>query len=387
MVAFADRFTIFGILGFRALGDFVFAVTVCAYIKRKKRNSVLLVYAQDDRPYKRQVLELCPDIDDKVLVSGPGIPLDWLDISGGNPNAAPQVFVDKGFAHANFLVGPKMIMDINNKVGSEFFRCLRFPEEMAEELTGKLVSAGASADRWIVCLHARQSNYEFRNFYQPDRTVDPAPYFQLADYVIDELGGQVVRLGDPSMTPAPARPHLIDLSRDKDNFLLQAYALGRSRFAVVTDSGMLSVANALGVPFATTNVTMLDNLLDGFRFHPWHDQHVILTKNFFARDAVPGNSSEFGVRTDFELCVMFDNGLQELRAIADHMMAKTSDCQGWRDSYIEGSVEAADTISFPFPSVPTSPNWFKPPWWEVSPELASSLVELRKKAMRDASMP
>jgi putative glycosyltransferase (TIGR04372 family) len=263
---------------------------------------------------------------------------------------------------------------------------LAFPEVLDGEFRRRLLDAGASPDRWIVCFHARQDDYEFRKFREPDRSVDPHSYFRLADYVIDELGGQVVRLGDPSMTPAPARPHLIDLSTGSD-FLLQAYAVSRCRFAITTDSGMQHVANGLGVPFATTNATALDIVLDGCGFPPWHDQHFVLTKEVFAKDAIPDDLSEFGRRTDFNECVMFDNGSRELRAVTDRMMAKTSDCQGWRDSYIEGNVEAADTISFPFPSVPTRPNWFKKPWWEVSPELASTLVELRKQAKRDGLIP
>ena len=43
-----------------ALGDFVQAVMVFAYLKRKFRGSVLLVYAQNDRPYKAYLVNLCP---------------------------------------------------------------------------------------------------------------------------------------------------------------------------------------------------------------------------------------------------------------------------------------------------------------------------------------
>ena len=382
MVAHADKFTILGILGLRAVGDFILAIMACVYAKKKIRNSALLIYAHDDRPYKNDILKLCPHIDDNVMVKGLGIPIAWFDTFTGNPNAAPKEFVEAGFPHANLVLTPAMIADLFDHSRIEYFRSLSIPEDLDGELRQRLLAAGTSPDRWIVCLHARQGDYEFRKFPEPVRSVDPAPYFQLADYIIDELGGQVVRLGDPSMTPAPARPHLIDLSRGND-FLLQAYAISRARFAITTDSGMQHVANGLGVPFATTNMAMLDYKLDGFSFPPWHDQHVVLTKKVLATDAVPDNSSELGVRTDFNDCVIFDNGLQELRSITDHMIAKSRDCEGWRDSYIEGNIEAADTISFPFPSVPTSPNWFKPPWWEVSPELASTLTEWRKQARRD----
>jgi len=162
--------------------------------------------------------------------------------------------------------------------------------------------------------------------------------------------------------------------------------VSRCRFAITTDSGMQHVANGLGVPFATTNVTLLNFCLDGLGFPAWHDQHLVLTKKVFAKGAVPNNSSEFGAMTDFNECLMFDNGSQELCAVADHMMAKTDDCEGWRNHYVGADVKATDTISFPFPSVPTSPNWFKPPWWEVSPELATTLTKLRKQAKRDGSI-
>ena len=375
MLAFTDKFTFLGILGFRALGDFVSAVTVCAYMKRKKRNSVLLVYAQDDRPYKRQVLELCPDIDDKALVTGPGIPMDWLDISGENPNAAPKVFVDKGFAHADFVLGPKMIMDINYGAASESFRCLRFPEEMAEELEGKLIAAGVSPDRWIVTTHVRQEGYKYRQIdgLNPVRAVDPENYFRLADHIIDELGGQVVCLGSPNMMPPPARSHLIDLSREEDNFLLQAYALSRSRFLVATDSGMLTVGNALGVPFAAMDLAILAHVIDGQGFTFFHDQHALLTRLICYDDNVPQDAGELGKATRFGHIVMFENTFEELRAVADHMMEMTRDCEGWRDRYVEGTIEAFDSLTYPMVSPPPAYNWFKPPWWERDPELAEHL--------------
>ena len=385
-MAHEDKFTILGILSVRALGDFVIAIMACVYAKKKIRNSALLIYAHDDRPYKNDILMLCPHIDDKVMGTGPGMPIAWFDVPCADPNAPPKEFVEAGFPHTNLVLFPALIADLFNPSKIEFIRCLAIPEDLDGEIRQRLLDAGASPDRWIVCLHAREDDYEFRKYREPDRSVDPVSYFQLADYIIDELGGQVVRLGDPSMTPAPARSHLVDLSRGND-FLLQAYAVSRCRFAITTDSGMQLVANGLGVPFATTNVTMLDILFDECGFSPWHDQHLVLTKKVFAKDAVPDDSSEFGRMTDFNECIMFDNGSQEFRDVTNHMMAKTDDCQGWRNNYIERSVEAVDTISFPFPSVPTSPNWFKLPWWEESPELACTLTELRKQAKRDGLIP
>ena len=273
MVAHQDKFTIFGVLGFRALGDFALAVMTCAYLKRRIRNAVLLVYAQNDRPYKADIVNLCPDIDDKVFASGAAIPLDWLDIAGENPNSAPREIIERGFAHASLVLSPRMISAVAEDGALEFVRCLQIPEALEGELRTKLMAAGVSENRWLVCTHARQDGYRYRQAESP-RSVDPEPFFRLADYIIDDLGGQVVCLGSANMVPAPARPHLVDLTRGED-FLLQAYALSRARFAVVTDSGVQHVVNGLGVPFAVTNLEMMDAVLTGRRGLPaFHGQHL-----------------------------------------------------------------------------------------------------------------
>ena len=54
-------------------------------------------------------------------------------------------------------------------------------------------------------------------------------------------------------------------------------------------------------------------------------------------------------------------------------MAMTGDCQEWRDSYVEGTIEASDSLTYPMVSPPPVYNWFKPPWWERDLELAEHL--------------
>lgn len=74
-MAHEGKFTILGILSVCALGDFVIAIMACVYAKKKISNSALLIYAHDDRPYKNDILKLCPHIDDKVMGTGPGMPI------------------------------------------------------------------------------------------------------------------------------------------------------------------------------------------------------------------------------------------------------------------------------------------------------------------------
>ena len=392
MVAHADKFTIFGVLGFRALGDFAQAVMVCAYLKRKFGNAVLLVYAQNDRPYKADLVNLCPDIDDKAFASGPGIPLDWLDFAAENPNSPPQELVERGFVHGDLVVSPWMIHGMVENGAVEFVHCLRFSEELGREVRGRLIAAGVSEDRWIVCIHVRQDGYRYRQPKSP-RSVDPEPFFQLADYIIDDLGGQVVCLGSANMKPALARPHLVDLTMDED-FLLQAYALSRARFAVVTDSGMQHVANGLAVPFAVTNLDLVGAGLSGRSDYPLiHDQHLLLSRRLFYEDNVPSGPEVSGKMTRVtDRIVAFDNTITDLRALVDRMVEMTLDCAGWRETYVGGAIEAADGITFPIPrrSQPMSSlNWARPPWWEETPELADDfrrLAPLEYVVLEDGSL-
>ena len=155
MVAHEDKFTILGILGVRAVGDFILAIMACAYARRKIRDSALLIYAHDDRPYKNDILKLCPDIDDSIMATGQGIPIAWFDVSLSNPNVAPKEFIEAGFPNANLVLTPAMIADLFDHSRIEYFRCLAIPEDLEGELHQRLLDAGASPDRWIVCLHAR----------------------------------------------------------------------------------------------------------------------------------------------------------------------------------------------------------------------------------------
>src|SRR4051812_43897085 len=54
---------IFAYLGERALGDFVLGNCAASSLKLSLVDATLTVYYRDDRPYKREVIELNPHID------------------------------------------------------------------------------------------------------------------------------------------------------------------------------------------------------------------------------------------------------------------------------------------------------------------------------------
>ena len=276
-------------------------------------------------------------------------------------------------------MSPWMIRGMVENGAAEFVPCLRFSEELGRDVRGRLIAAGGSEDRWIVCIHVRQDGYRYRPSMS-SRSVDPEPVFELADYIIDDLGGQVVCLGSANMRPAPERPHLVDLAKDED-FLVQAYALSRARFAVVTDSGMQHVANGLAVPFAVTNLDMAGAVLSGRQDYPLlHDQHQLLSRRLFYEDSAPSGPETSGKMTRLtDRIVMFDNMVADLRALTDRMVEMTLDCTGWRETYVDETIEAEDGITFPLPrrSRPIgSLNWALPPWWEETPKLADDFKNL-----------
>lgn len=86
---------------------------------------------------------------------------------------------------------------------------------------------GLKKDNWFAVVHLREIGYEHRRGVSQERTVNPLDYLPALNRIIEKHGGQVVRVGDPSMTPLPPTAGLIDLSRIPDSFPLQAFALAR----------------------------------------------------------------------------------------------------------------------------------------------------------------
>lgn len=332
-------------LGCQALGDFVYDNLYAAVVARKWPECELALVYRNDRPYKDLLARLNPYAT--YVVRAPGdarapIPLDWFDGEGVRSPADDAEWQVRGFHAPDLFLVSSMTPRTNIREYVDSPPALRLPEEEAGTLAEALAGHGLDRDRWFVCVHMRETGYAFRSGEDARRSVDPVTYVPMIRRVIEE-GGQVVRLGDPSMTPLPEIDGLIDLAAERDSFAEQVFATSRARFFIGTESGPCVLASTLKVPTAVTNAV---------EHGAWNAGDVTLTKrmvNFIEGSArVVRHKELFAVRhletpsSRFE-----DNTPEEISAVAEHMVRETRDCPGWREDVTEETPCVGGPILFP----------------------------------------
>lgn len=124
-----------------------------------------------------------------------------------------------------------------------------------EHGAGVLRELGLPAGAWFVSLHVRSPGFHREGERSPHahRNADIATYRGLVAEV-GRRGGWVVRVGDPTMPPAPAAPNVIDyahspLKSDRTDI----YLCAACRVFVGVASGLGNVPTTFGVPCLMTN--------------------------------------------------------------------------------------------------------------------------------------
>lgn len=209
----------------------------------------------------------------------------------------------------------------------------RIPSHKTDELMSGLINAGLNPDRWFAVLHYRASSYLSKRSGQL-RNGDPAAYGALVDHIIRELGGQVVLLGHPELESFPPQEGFIDLSRQPDSFLLQAFATSGARFMIAGPSGPIALGWGFHIP------TALIDTADGIGgFGP--AEQVILSHEVTTPDGKCMRNMElfrsglldYPVLRDKiragEPYVVRKNSGSELIAVANHMHEVCADTNGW----------------------------------------------------------
>jgi putative glycosyltransferase (TIGR04372 family) len=127
----------------------------------------------------------------------------------------------------------------------------RFLELSDEEIDeGKRIqeSIGLGADEPFVCIHNREAGYHPQITNQAYRDSSISSFIPAIRYLLQK-NFRVVRLGDSSMTPLPAMPGLIDLTRKRDKHPLTDIWLGtRCAFMVGSPSGPLVIPTVFNGP-------------------------------------------------------------------------------------------------------------------------------------------
>lgn len=108
----------------------------------------------------------------------------------------------------------------------------------------------------FVCLHVREGGYHGDASHRQR-------FFRMADYLpairaVTDRGDWVVRLGDPSMSPLPPLPRVIDYALSPARTpALDVYLAAQCRFFIGTNSGPMFMPHLFGRPALITNYDFL----------------------------------------------------------------------------------------------------------------------------------
>ncbi|WP_374649776.1 TIGR04372 family glycosyltransferase [Dongia sp.] len=330
------------------LGDFIGKIAFLATLKNQFDHAILDVRFRDTRPYLRDIIALAPNIDRALpLVKRKR---SWVEklLRLPKPTGTASLDVRKGRRHAFYdIVVTDWMADARNVHGLPGSVPLRIPPALAPSLEEKLIRLGLDPNRWVAAIHYRESSYAWRKRGE-DRDSDPREYERLAHFIIDKLGGQVVRLGHPEMGPFTPREGLLDLSRIPGSFMLQAAAVSHARFVVAGPSGGVAMGWGFHVP--TGLVDAVDALGGWGPMHQVVLTHEVTTadgRRLRNRDLLDsGLLCRFKLRQRQEAGETFGirkNSSAELSAVAAHLYDATSEISAWRPPA-------------PMPSVPVRPN-------------------------------
>jgi putative glycosyltransferase (TIGR04372 family) len=131
---------------------------------------------------------------------------------------------------------------------------LSIPGRENLELKDLLSVIGVKEGGWYVCLHNRETGYSlFDDDEHQYRNGTLSNFYDAIDF-ISELGGVVIRMGDPSMTKLDEKSRAFDyahsaLKTPRNDLLLAA----NCRFFLGNSSGISIIASAQGIPCIGVN--------------------------------------------------------------------------------------------------------------------------------------
>jgi putative glycosyltransferase (TIGR04372 family) len=321
-------FKFFVYLAALSYGDFLASIITASKIASRFAYSEATFMIVPNRPYKTTLLQLYPYPFRVVSVKDDrALQFVNFDITRYDKTRRTE-----SIHWQDFLVPPQYSGEICwSGMGSHY---LRVPEDKAEGFQRDLLEAGLDPDRWFCVMHYREPNYRWKS--APNlRDVDPATYNSLVDYVIDELGGQIVRLGHPEMVEVPPRSGFVDLSRHAESYLLQSYACSRARFYIGSATGSVVMALAFNTP------NLIADASDFWDGAPGRETYLLThtvrlpdgrrlrQESLAATDLLSTFHLTERMRKYPEITLEKATA-PELHACARFMLDKTADCEGWR---------------------------------------------------------
>jgi putative glycosyltransferase (TIGR04372 family) len=377
-----SRFRIITLLNSRAVGDTIFYHIFAGSVKRLFDHGSLTIYQRADRDYKSDLLAMNREVD-QFLVAKPsdeGFEIDSFqiehDIISNREEMPDYISQDESWISAranrpNLILSPVgMPEELLGAFETPAF--LEIPADRVEKLEVELASHGVDPRRWFCVLNYREPGYEHR----PAREIkdlNPRPFMELVRYITETLGGQVVRVGHPNMTPFPDRAGFVDLASVKNNFMLHAFAISRARFLIGGLTGISHLGSAMNTPTVMTNCVSAP-----YWAGCWRDHDLALYLNLYdqnGRRVSTAEQHERKIHASGDLIKLvrekgfklFPNTANELALAVHELMQATMDCQGWREPR--------------FPEAGPPPNRFEFP---MDPRMRNRIVEFPDHARRPA---
>lgn len=174
---------------------------------------------------------------------------------GPTPSRLPPVALGhkhlwpEGFAEVGTLASPNAITRREWPISAS-------PVKRSQAIGRKFLrKSGVSDSDWFACLHVRELGYYDDSLRMESRCASIEKYGGAIE-AITSAGGWVIRVGDPTMTPVPAMPRVLDLAgyEAPDAGRLMAYVTASCRFFICMQSGPLDTAMLFGRPRLITNM-------------------------------------------------------------------------------------------------------------------------------------
>jgi putative glycosyltransferase (TIGR04372 family) len=244
---------IFALISSQSFGDYASSLFYLNSVADRFDHAVVTLMIRNDMDFKVPLLSLLP-VNYRIVMGAkdafPG--LDLLTLTQINKPAGALAEWYKGKLNEQDIVLTEMTCNSVNLASLDRHRYLAFPPELAKIYEEKLIALGVPRDQWFCTIHCREPGYANKPMGPNLRDGDPKAFEEATRYIIQELGGRVVRLGHPGMTKFQDIPGYFDLTAIQDP-LLQAYAISRSRFLLLAPSGPGNISEAMGVPMAVVD--------------------------------------------------------------------------------------------------------------------------------------
>jgi putative glycosyltransferase (TIGR04372 family) len=318
---------IFTYISPRALGDFIGYSVLASAIKDLFDDGKLYIYYRNDRPYKESVIRCIQNATAIIALAPdqPGVPVDFFDGNAGRPTHNIPFWEQHELHLTDIVLSGNMMHELMlNTIAPNF---LRPPADTVVASDLALVSNGLDPAKWFACVYWKEGGYAYRGFSAARTIFDHEPYLAVIRHIIDDLGGQVVRLGHPTPVDLPQMKGFVDLAKVPNSEWLQLYAVSRARFMVASASGPAAYGPAFGVPTANTDQNMCVGV--------WGAQDYVVTQGIeyngkLLRQTDAFDEGVLSMEFSGKGVQLHRNTAAELIAATDEMHAITSGCLAWR---------------------------------------------------------